>query len=103
MPSCSRYVLRRDFPRRLVYRQAALALEVVKQPLGRDAAWILPAKKVVRPETCVIATSRYGRFGFDAMMFQEGLVLENGTAAARIMERLVRDGFAVSRPERSGA
>jgi hypothetical protein len=37
MPFHVRYVLRRDFPRRLAYRGATVALEIVRQPLGGDS------------------------------------------------------------------
>ena len=54
MPFHVRYVLRRDFPRRLEYRGATLALEIVRLPLGGDSLWQLRAKKIVPPETSVI-------------------------------------------------
>ena len=100
MPFHNRYVLRRDFPRRLIYRNAVIQLEIVKQSLGHDAEWILRAKKMVAPDFCVLATSRLGKFGFDTTIFNEGFVLDDQSPAGKIMERLVREGYAVSRPER---
>ncbi len=100
MPLHVRYVLRRDFPRRLEYRGATLALEIVRQPLGGDSLWQLRAKKIVPPETCVIAESRFGRYGFETIVFNEGFVLDDKTPAGKVMARLEREGFAVGRPER---
>jgi hypothetical protein len=101
MPFYARYVLRRNFPRQLEYRGAIVALEVVRQPLaGRDAEWVLRAKKIVPPETCLIAQSRFGRYGFDMMIFNEGFVLDQSSSAGKIMARLEREGYAASRPER---
>src|SRR5688572_20611160 len=98
MPFHVRYVLRRDFPRRLVYRGGTVALEVVRQSLGRDSQWLLRAKKIVTPETCVIAQSRFGRYGFDMMIYSEGCVLDESSPAGKIMARLEREGYAVGRP-----
>jgi hypothetical protein len=100
MPFHVRYVLRRDFPRRLVYRGGTVALEIVRQSLGGDSLWLLQAKKIVPPETCMIAESRLGRFGFDTVIFNEGFVLDEASPAGKIMARLEREGHAVGRPER---
>ncbi len=48
----------------------------------------------------VIAESRFGRYGFETTIFNEGFVLDDKTPAGKIMARLERDGYAVSRPER---
>ena len=104
MPFHSRYVLRRDFPRKLVYRGATLALEIVRQPVsGTDGEWMLRAKKIVPPEICVIAQSRFGKYGFETMLFNEGFVLDASSPAGRIMARLEREGYALSRFERARA
>ena len=100
MPFHVRYVLRRDFPRRLEYRGGAVVFEIVRQPLGGDSLWQLRAKKIVPPQTRLIAESRFGRYGFDTMIFNEGFVLDEASPAGKLMARLEREGFAVGRPER---
>lgn len=100
MPFRVRYVLRRDFPRRLVYRGGTVALEIVRQPLDGGSQWLLRAKKIVPLETCVIAESRLGRYGFDTVIFNEGFVLDEASPVGKIMARLEREGYAVGRPER---
>jgi hypothetical protein len=100
MPFHVRYVLRRDFPRQLNYRGAMVALEIVREGPREDNRWQLQAKKLVRPETCVITESRFGRYSFETTLFNEGFVLDDSSPAAKIMARLEREGFAVGRPER---
>lgn len=95
-----RYVLRRDFPRKLTYRGAMVALEIAREGPREDNRWQLQAKKLVQPETCVITESRFGRYSFEAVLFNEGFVLDDSSPAAKIMARLEREGFAVGRPER---
>ena len=102
MPFHARFVLRRDFPRTLRYRGATIALEVVRVPLGvREAEWILQAKKIVPAETLIIAQSRFGKYGFETMLFNEGFVLDESSPAGKIMARLQREGYAHSHFERS--
>ena len=89
MPFHARFVLRRDFPRKLVYRGASVVLEIVRLPLGgRDAEWVLRAKKIVPTETLIIAQSRFGKYGFETMLFNEGFVLDESSPAGKIMARL---------------
>jgi len=52
MPFHVRYVLRRDFPRKLTYRGAVVVLEIVQEGPRHDNRWQLQAKKLVRPEAC---------------------------------------------------
>ena len=52
------------------------------------------------PKCCLIAESRLGRYGFDTVIFKEGFVLEDASPAAKIMARLEREGYAISRSER---
>ncbi len=102
MPLHVRYVLRRDFPRCLAYRGASVALEIVKQRVGENAVeWVLRAKKIVPAETLVIAQSRFGKYGFETMLFNAGFVLDESSPAGKIMARLEREGYAESRFERS--
>lgn len=100
MPFHVRYVLRRDFPRKLSYRGGVVALEIVRSGPREDNRWLLQAKKIVPPETCLITESRFGRYGFETILFNEGFVLDDSSPAAKIMARLEREGFAVGRPER---
>jgi hypothetical protein len=103
VPFRLRYVLRRDFPRRLEYRGATVALEIIRQSRGSDKLWRFQAKKIVPPEICLIAESRFGRYSFDTIIFNEGFVLDEASPAGKIMARLEREGFAASRPERGRA
>lgn len=48
----------------------------------------------------MIAESRFGRYGCETTIFNEGFVLEDQTPAGKIMVRLEHESFAVSRPER---
>jgi hypothetical protein len=100
MPFHVRYVLRRDFPRRLTYRGAVVALDIVREGPRADNRWQLQAKKLVRPETCLIAESRFGRYSFETVLFNEGFVLDDSSPAAKIMARLEREGYAAGRAER---
>jgi hypothetical protein len=75
-------------------------LEIVRAGPREDNRWSLQAKKLVAPETCVITESRFGRYGFETLLFTEGFVLSDASPAAKIMARLEREGFAVGRPER---
>lgn len=100
MPFRVRYVLRRGFPRRLEYRGGTIALEIVRQSLGGDGVWQLRAKKITPSETCLLAESRLGRYGFATVIFTEGFVLDGASPAGKIMARLESEGHAIGRPER---
>jgi hypothetical protein len=95
VPQFSVYALRPDFPRRLQYRDGNCFLELVPGPLGE--AWTFRARKVPATTTCAITSSPYGRLALETVL-RQGFVVEKGTPAARLLDRLVRDGCATVRP-----
>ena len=102
MPWYSEYHVRKDFPRRLRYRGATCYLELVRSA-QIDSEWVFRVRKVPDQSLCEIASSRLGRYGLETDM-QQGLIVEEGTPAAKILDRLVREGFATkhaANPRRS--
>jgi hypothetical protein len=94
MPTFCVYALSRDFPRELPYKDGIVRLELVR---GETAdGWMLRAKKVVEPTICPIVCSRFGRYALETTL-RSGFVVEEGTPAAKLLDRLVQDGFATKR------
>jgi hypothetical protein len=89
------YALRPDFPRRLEYRDGACFLELVPGPLAE--AWTFRARKVPATTVCAITSSPYGRLALETVL-RQGFVVQQGTAAARLLDRLVRERCATVRP-----
>lgn len=90
-----RYLLHRDFPRRLLYRSAAIELELVPASGDPRAAWEFRARKLqLHATTCTIWSSLAGKWRLEQELFHEGFVMKNTEPAARIMERLVHEGAA---------
>ena len=89
------YSLTSNFPRELKYRGAVCRLEIAPGKV-RDE-WVLRAKKVVPSTFCDIAKSRYGRLALNTTL-RNGFAVEVGSPAAKILDRLVAEGFASKRP-----
>ena len=94
MPA-SRYRLVRPLPPRIDYASVSYALEIVEQrhdtiPMN---AWFLRARKLNAEPVCVIAWALAQRENLEHIL-ANGIEIENGTPAAKIMERLTRDGIA---------
>ena len=100
MPLRQVYVLSERFPRRVVYRDATIAFEIIRRPLGGNSEWIFRARKLAPPAVCELLTSRLGKYGLETTLFRSGFSLPDGTPAARLMARLVREGYATARPAR---
>lgn len=90
-----RYRIVRPLPSHLDYLTASYVLEIVKQkhetiPLDE---WVFRARKENTGAVCVILSALLDR-GRLLEQLGEGFDVEGRTPAARIMERLVRDGVA---------
>jgi hypothetical protein len=94
MPLYSVYALRENFPRELKYRSAVCRLELARGSI--DGEWVLRARKIVPSSYCEITSSRFGRYALQTIL-RSGFVVQEGTAAAKILDRLVQDGHAVKR------
>jgi hypothetical protein len=95
MPSHSVYALAENFPRELKYADAICRLEVVRGQF--EGQWILRARKIVAPTDCNITSTRFGRNALMTIL-RNGFVIEDGTPASKVLDRLVHDGFAQRRP-----
>jgi hypothetical protein len=95
------YILRPDYPRELRYPSGAIRLEIAELPRNvatHGRRWVFRAAKLSVPGcTCDIAFAMNYRWRMDELLHQSGFVLASETAAARIMNRLVRDGYAFAR------
>lgn len=61
-----------------------------------DGEWVFRARKIVPPTFCTIASSRYGARALQAEL-RRGFLVEDWTAAAKLLDRLVNEGFATKR------
>jgi hypothetical protein len=89
------YRIRRAIPSRLDYPTASYVLEIVKQrheviPVDE---WVFRARKVNAQTVCVILTALAHRSHLLERL-ADGFDVEIGTPAAKLMDRLVRDGIA---------
>jgi hypothetical protein len=94
MPLFSVYELAKNYPRKIHYASAVCELELVRG--ANEKEWIFRAKKVAPPRFCEITKTRYGRYALETVL-RQGFVVEDGTPAARILDRLVREGHATRR------
>lgn len=93
--SPERFRIIRSIPKRLEYPAACYVLEIVKgrhevMPLDE---WSFQARKVGAETVCVIVAELVLRSRLEQRLI-DGFDVEPCTPAARIMERLVRDGVA---------
>lgn len=97
MPFYSEYSITRRLPPRLQYANGAIFFEIAELPFLGSRQWVFQARKAQAEEaTCVIATSVYGKSHL-AERLAGGFVLDEATPAGKIMERLVKEGFAIRR------
>jgi len=91
----ARYKLARNYPRILFYRNAQVELEIVsKEGLHREV-WLLQARKrEIGGTSLELASTIYGRDYLDVVLHQDGFTIKEGTPAARMMDHLVRAGWA---------
>lgn len=94
MASFSVYALARDFPRELPYKDGLVRLELVRGDVADE--WVLRAKKLVEPTLCPIVSSRFGRYALETTLCS-GFVIQDDTAAAKVLDRLVQEGYASKR------
>jgi hypothetical protein len=98
MAMYSVYALARDFPRELRYANSVIRLELARgEALDQ---WVLRAKKVTPPTFCQITDSRFGRYALETTL-RSGFVIQDGTPAAKLLDRLVTEGFATKRTANS--
>ena len=95
MPSYSIYLLEEDFPRELRYADAVCRLEVVRGP--HDGQWIFRARKYIPPTDCDITSTRFGHRALLTTL-RSGFAVADDTPAAKVLDRLVQEGFARKRP-----
>lgn len=89
------YRIVRPVPSHLDYLTASYVLEIVRQPhevIPMDE-WVFRARKENAATVCVILTALRERSHLLDRL-ADGFDVEIGTPAAKIMERLVRDGVA---------
>ncbi len=99
----TRYRIARPIPPRIDYPSAAYFLEIVKQrnetiPVDE---WVFRARRLNVGTTCVLASALAFRSRLEDSL-GHGFEVENGTPAARILARLVRDGIAVEMRRKRG-
>src|SRR5947207_518128 len=94
MPSYSVYALAENFPRELNYPNAVCKLELVRGE--HNGQWVLRAHKIVPSTFCEITSSRFGYRALQAEL-RRGFVVQEGTPAAKLLDRLVQEGFATKR------
>jgi hypothetical protein len=96
MPDCYRFP--RGIPRSIDYRDAVVALEIVKResPSGVGEQWVLQARKVGfnNAPPCVIFALSLSRQIFEYELMQHGFTVERGSGAEKILQRLAREGRA---------
>jgi len=90
-----RYCIIRPIPPALHYLRASYLLEIVRQPHDTIPLneWVFRARKDGAGTVCVIALAMVQR----ARLLEQldgGFEVESGTPAAKIMERLLKDGVA---------
>lgn len=105
MPSFTKYCLRVGCVKRLRYRNAEVVLETVPIPKFGWAThdhWVFRARRLGETEdkVCILHETRLGRYYLEQELFRQGFVVADQTPAALILDRLVRDGHALSRPAR---
>jgi len=88
------YALAENFPRELRYANAVCKFEMVRGDL--DGKWVLRARKFVPPTFCEITSSRFGHRALQATL-RSGFVVSADTPAAKLLDRLVQEGFATRR------
>ena len=91
--------IRRRLPARLDYPGASYALECVRQrheALPMDE-WVFRARKIQPESFCVLASAVPWRSRLEQLL-TDGFEVKRGTPAEKIMERLVREGFAEDLP-----
>lgn len=94
MPSYYVYALVENFPHELRYANAVCKLEMVRGEF--DSQWVLRARKFVPPTFCEITSSRFGYRALQTTL-RSGFVVQDGTPAAKLLDRLVKEGFATRR------
>lgn len=94
MPGHYVYQLAENFPRELRYANAVCKLELVRGDL--DGQWVLRARKFVPPTFCEITSSRFGHRALLATL-RSGFLVPAGTPTEKLLDRLVKDGFATKR------
>ena len=88
------YQLAKNFPRELKYANAVCKLELVRGDM--EGKWVFRARKSVPPTYCEIISSRFGARALQTTL-RNGFLVQEGTPAAKLLDRLVKDGFATKR------
>ena len=97
-----RYRIVRPLPSHLDYLTASYVLEIVSQPHETIPLneWVFRARRETLGTTCVILSALVERSRLLEQL-ADGFDVERGSPAAKLMERLVRDGVAAkARPAR---
>lgn len=90
------YRFRRRWPNRLDYRDAAVVLEAVERQHATIPIkeWVLQARKIgVQEPPLEVFSLALSRQIFETAL-GDGFPVTSGTPADKIMQRLVRDGYA---------
>lgn len=95
VPQYVRYLLAANYPARLIYRNAAVELEIVSNDGLNREIWALRARKL-QPSGAALAIvdTNIGRDYLNVILHRDGFPLEVGSPAAKILERLVHEGYA---------
>jgi hypothetical protein len=93
MPSYLVYALAENFPCELRYADAVCKLELTRG--GVDGKWVLRARKCLPPTFCEITSSRFGLRALQTTL-RSGFVVEEGSTAAKLLDRMVHERFATS-------
>lgn len=92
-PEWHRYILCRPFPERLNFRSVEVVLEIANTSFGW---WVFQARKLTPPdsEPFSLCTNSFSRGHLERDLFQNGFFHQEGSAPARMMDCLVRLGYA---------
>lgn len=89
---CFRFL--KPIPRRLLYRNGAIELEVVNVE-GEPFPWRFRARKLNQAQTAVDICIAVTRWRLEQQLHSDGFDVEpTSSPAAKIMERLVHEGYA---------
>ncbi len=96
MPWVEHYRFTKPFPRRLLYANGALELEIAHVPAEGFSPWRFRARKLHAAQTVVDLCSADTRHELDRCLHSDGFAVPQkfDSPPHKIMRRLVHEGFA---------
>lgn len=95
MSTWHRYILERNFPERLEFRNTEVAIEIVLMTDGEDRPeWHLQLRRLDSGSRLRLASEYFHRATLERTIHEKGFDLEDGSPGNRILEQLVSLGRA---------